>query len=341
MALIDNIIAKFRVTVSRSSGSPLGGAYVRVLSGTGEDVTTKITGISPAQTSSNGEYVATVLKVGPLPAGQYSIQVSAAGFIPSTQLTDVNFTGGGSFTFVLQPHEAGEYKLNLPEQLYVSALQPTEISVQAPDGSLGDWQLLQASITRDDSVVAPIDSLVPPDGLARLGISSRLLLRPSLFLVPDAITTIIDDDLFRSFTVTLAVVNDNVTIDLNNDETFSLVAGNVQPTGDTNDVSAYTSQHGLAKWLTPFSEMPVWAGYYADCSVVLHEAGDDYRLHTQYLYASRSELGDPVLSDFFSAPGKKAVKVRIPDAADGAIYAQLTILKNSEAVTQPLTVKYV
>lgn len=340
MSLIDSVIGQFRVSVSKASGSPLAGAYIRVLTGTGEDATSRVAGASPVRSTSSGIFQVNVLKVGVVAPGQYTIIVSAPGFVSASQQTSTVFTGEGSFDFVLQPHAAGEYVVSLPESGYVSALQPIQATVRAPQASLGDWQLIEALLSRDDNSITPVESPVPASGEASLGLSSRLRLKPVLYLVADGQDAVVDDDLFREFSMSLSVVNDNGTIDLSADGAYSLVAGNVQPTGDTNDLSAYTSADGLASWLTPYNELPAFAGYYADCSVVLHQAGSDYSLETRYLNAARTQIGDAVESDAFAAPGKKAVKVRIPDAGDGASYAELTILKNSVAVTQPLTVKY-
>ncbi len=326
-AILSNL-GVFSVTVTRENGTPIQGAFVRVLDSVGNDVTLQLTGDLVGITGADGYYVKVFPAPGPLPAAFYRVQVSVQGFQTALIGTAPDFKGKGRFPIALTQNPLGNYSI-VPTSTVVSPIVPCGIDISGPAPAA--TQYIECTIAGDTGT-SKIEVPVSPDGSAYIGLDGRLNLPAKMNLVPDGQAFIIDPDFARPFSLTYALVDDSGSRTIN--VTTNLIAVNVYPSGLTNDLS------GLTGWITPapvlayagptvsgplMADMPtIYAkqGYYQDAMILIRQAGT-YAVYTDFIGANGVISQD--MSATIASDGKRAFRVRIPAPVSGAVMAVVSV----------------
>jgi hypothetical protein len=306
------------------------------------DVTAQQFGQSPVYTDATGvfeRYYPESAAYGLSPA-VHVVRAYADGYVVQQQPSTPDFTGVGSFTFYLSVGETTDTAEIEPlESGFVCPMYAVELEVPA-QASYSPWEIIEATVT-DERGASSIIEVPVIGGFARVNAQARLLLDPIVHLVGDDQTAIVDPDFSRHFTINLASLTESGRVELTNE--FSLTAANLFPDGDTNDLTSFTNEAGLARWITPWREVPKFQGHYADAMIWLTQPGSGgYVLRTQFLNINRAVIDET--TDFLAGElveTGKALRVRIPEPIAGAWYALMTIEQGEDVQTEPLTVRYV
>ncbi|MGV3556918.1 carboxypeptidase-like regulatory domain-containing protein [Larkinella arboricola] len=340
MAFIN--LSIFSVLVVRPGGAALAGARIRVLNPTGSDITLSFLAKDEVYTDMFGK-VQRLRAPNSVPAGVYTIEATAPGFKRTTVQTEASFSGVG--IFVLYPElitGLEGYSVEVPPTGYLSPMAPVRLTVTAPVAP-DQWQLIQTTFNQYGRTTVSESPVDPVTGESLIPVRNRVNLPARPNLVPDGETFLIDPDFSARITLEFSAITDNGTYETDL-EPVELLFANIYPPGATNDLTPYTNASGLAKWITPFKEITVFRGYYADVMVWLPtvEQGDNVKLWRQDF----SGAGEPVA---YSSPGippihfsdGRVVRVRLRVPEDQQITRSVYFMQvNDETVTEPLTVRY-
>jgi len=334
-------MAEFRCTVVTSSGIPVANAAIRVVSDQNIDATVALFGSSPVYTKANGTYAMPAppkgSTTGNVPAGVYTINVVAPGYQPKKYDTLADFTGTGTFRIELTVDTSAAGEITTPASDYVSPMAPVEVEVPGVASS-AKWEYIEATITSESGNESVIE--VPTsNGSALLNLQARCELDTALYLVGDDKAAAIDPSFSDTFTVVLASLTPSGRQDLN--VSFSLQVANVFPTGEENDLGNFTNEGGPADWMTPWDELPKFRGHVADAMIWLPVAKAQYTLQVTYKNINRVLIQSvDIALDSALFKTKRVVRVRIPEAIPGAVYAGLVITSGGVPQTKTLTVRY-
>ncbi|GAB3889913.1 hypothetical protein GCM10028803_00440 [Larkinella knui] len=331
----------FSVLVVRPNGQAFEGARIRVLDPANADITQSFLGQSTAVTDSFGKLVR--LKApNAVPAGTYTIEATAPGFQRTTVQTLGTFTGTG--IFVLHPEQITDlsgYTIETPSADYLSPLAPVRVVVTAPEPDATQWQLIQTTISQGGREVIAESPVDPVTGEAIIPVRNRVQLLPRPNLVPDNQAMIIDPDFSDTVTLNFSAITDDGTYptDL---EPVELSFANIYPPGPVNDLSDYTNKNTLAKWITPFQEVTVFRGYYADVMIWLpvEVAGlEMWRMDFDRQNYWVNVYNPPVPDGLFSSGRVVRVRLRTPDI-DGVAYSKLRFFNSAGDVSETLLIRY-
>ncbi|MVM34231.1 hypothetical protein GO755_29645 [Spirosoma sp. HMF4905] len=332
-------MAVFQVFVTNSASQPLSGVAIRLLAPDGTDITATRFGASPVYTDANGLFTRFYLVAPGLTAGIYSIIVSASGYTGQTKATANTFTGLGNFNFTLLALPTSvSVEITEPESGYVSPMAPVEFLVPAVSPSAA-WEYIEATVTSDDSTSVMEVPVI--NGQARLNLQARLELEPLPHLVGDGVLAIADADFSKNFSIDLASLTETGSVSIN--EGFTIWSANAFPSDSINDLTSFTNIDGLADWLTPWEELPVFTGHYADAMIWLPIPSEDaYELITHFLDINQqafTNVGVVLPNEAFSSG--KVARIRIPEPVAGAHYALLTVTLAGVVQTKPLKIRYI
>lgn len=337
----------FTALATTQSGAPVPNCTIRIVGAGAQDVTAKITGgITPIVTGADGRFVAYLSLAqslqSRLPSGTYSVVANAPGYEPYLGAVDI-VQQLLTLTIILTPRAVESTELTpvtYSGPAYVSPCYPVEVPVNGV--ATAAWELIEATVSNPTGFSSKIEVPVI-DGQALINLQARLLLDTRPYLVPDNTPGLVDPSFSDEFTTTFASITPSGRQNLPGQVVVR--AANAMPAGQTNNLTEFTNadSDGLARWLTPWSELPVFSGHYADATIWLPAIGEGgYALRIIFRDINRAELTQrtDMLPTALFAEGK-TTRIRIPAAVSGAYYATLTIEQGTTTLTHPLTVRYI
>jgi hypothetical protein len=326
------------------SGTPISGCVARFVAAQDEDKTLYITqGHLLLVTGPDGYYRNQVAEgATDLPPGAYRVLANATGYATYDQPF---YHGGGpvlSITIVMTPESVDEAGgADYFGASFVSPMYPVEVILprrEAPSA----WELLETTVTDSNGNVRVIE-VRAQDETTTVNLQARLALKPVPHLVADGQLAMIDPDFSTSIIATFASLTKNGSLAIPGQLSLSVANAFPDIDAESNDLTPFTNQDGLANWLTPWNELPKFVGNYSDAMIWLTMIGQgNYTLTTQFQNINRQLIStntDQLPAEVFATG--QVVRVRIPEPIAGAYYALLTISQGDDVQTHPLTVKYV
>lgn len=343
MSLFPALAVKFSVAVTTSTGAVVAGASVVIRNAANADVTAAIMGASPVVTGPDG-VLSHSNPFSVVPAGTYTITVSAAGYAPQTISTASTFAGFGVYSVVLvRSLTPPAHTITLVSE-FVSVYASIPVTVHFTDTVKPDLLEMAISQANGNSSLMRV-AVNKGTGIATAYVQSRIRLDPTPVFVPTGSLFIVDPYFSDVITITLSCWILGERVELGTTATFA--AANLYPTGSVNTLTDFagTSEPGhLREWIAPDKSPTVIAGYYYDVMVWLPLADESpsdamYSLKRAYLKSDGASVSTATNS---VTPSSKIQRLILTKPANPLIAKAEYYVTNelNERITKTLTVNF-
>lgn len=308
--------------VETLEGAPIAGARIRILDSTGGDATSLLLNQSPAYTNHEGVIHRDLVMPGPLPLGDYGIQVSAPGYALWTN-AQTAWRGIADFTITLFA-QAVDFAVEGPGGIR-SGMAPIVYRAELSAADLPEFPQLITTVTaygKDSIILSPIE---PETGTAQVDIRSRVHLGVRPALVPDDKWLVRDTEFGTLADVSFAL--QTLSADQPLADTLSPVwVCQLYPIDETGNVEGSVGLEGLLKFFTHVRRsgvavMPRFSGHYADVLLFLSQwAPADLTLE-----AWSEDESLLLLEESFTRPsGEGFYRLRLPPVGDARFVLRLS-----------------